>query len=327
MCYRNRTIGVVVPAFNEELLINATLNSIPKYVDRIYVVDDCSNDRTAEIAEEFEKNDSRFKYIKHNKNMGVGAAIITGYKEALRDKIEIAAVMAGDNQMDPENLPSLLDPIVDENADYTKGNRLLHSHFRIGMSNWRFFGNTILTFLTKMASGYWHLMDPQNGYTAISIKALERINPDSIYSWYGYCNDLLVRLNVFGFKVKDVVMPARYGSEKSKIKYGRYICKVSWLLFRDFFWRLKMKYVWMSFHPLVIFYLIGILLTPVGIFGGIYAIYYKFFLGGDIFVRGVLSLLIFIIGIQFLSFAMFFDMQTDSSINGINGDRNGGFNS
>lgn len=312
MCYRDKTIGVVIPAFNEELLIEDTLRSIPTYVDRIFVIDDCSKDQTAEIAGEFSKNDSRVTCISHKVNKGVGAAIITGYKRVLEEGIDIAAVMAGDNQMDPNHLQELLNPIVEGKADYTKGNRLMNAGFRKGMSVWRSFGNVILTFLTKMASGYWQLMDPQNGYTAISNRALERIDLDTIYPWYGYCNDLLTKLNVFGFRVKDVVMPARYGNEKSKIKYGRYMFKVSWLLLNNFLWRLKMKYVWLSFHPLVLFYLFGIVLTPIGILGGLFSLYHKFILGESLFVRGVLSLLIFIIGMQFLFFAMFFDMQADS---------------
>jgi len=316
LCYRERTIGVVVPAFNEELLIGDTLRSIPDYVDKVYVIDDCSMDKTAEIVRDFEKKDPRINCICHEVNKGVGAAIITGYKRALQDGIDIAAVMAGDNQMDPKHLPSLLDPIVDGKADYTKGNRLLNAEYRSGMSAWRSFGNVILTFLTKMASGYWQLMDPQNGYTAISLKALERINPDTIYPWYGYCNDLLVKLNVFGFKVNDVVMPARYGSEKSKIRYGGYIFKVSWLLLKNFLWRLKMKYIWFSFHPLVLFYFFGIILTPIGIFGALFSLYQKFILNQSLFVRGVLSLLIFVIGMQFLFFAMFFDMQADNKSSG-----------
>jgi hypothetical protein len=246
-------------------------------------------------------------------NKGVGAAIITGYKRIVQEKIDIAAVMAGDNQMDPKHLPELLDPIVEGKADYTKGNRLINGEFRKGMSAWRSFGNVILTFLTKMASGYWQLMDPQNGYTAISRNALERINLDTIYPWYGYCNDLLVKLNVFGFKVRDVVMPAKYGLEKSKIRYKKYIFKLSWLLLKDFLWRLKTKYIWLSFHPLVLFYLFGILLTPIGIFGALYSLYFKFILNQSLFVRGVLSLLIFIIGMQFLFFAMLFDMQADKN--------------
>jgi hypothetical protein len=182
------------------------------------------------------------------------------------------------------------------------------------MSKWRFTGNTLLTFLTKFASGYWKLMDPQNGYTAISKKALERINLDSIYPRYGYCNDLLVKLNVFGFRVMDVEMPARYGREKSKIKYGNYIFKVAWLLFCDFFYRLRQKYIILSFHPLVIFYLFGFCITLIGFLAGLFTLQYVFIEGGPLFVRGVLSLLIFAIGLQFLSFALLFDIQESRDI-------------
>jgi len=309
LSYENRNIGIVVPAYNEELLIEYTLRSIPNYADKIFVIDDCSKDKTFEIVSRLSKEDPRIIGIRHEVNKGVGAAIVTGYKKGLDEGIDIAAVMAGDNQMDANNLPLLLDPIIQCKADYTKGNRLMSPEFRIGMSRWRTLGNTILTFLTKIASGYWHLMDPQNGYTAISKDALERLNLDSIYPRYGYCNDLLVKLNVFGFRVLDVAMPARYGKEKSKIKYASYIPKVSWLLLKDFFYRLKTKYIWLSFHPLVFFYILGFMLVPIGILGGIYSVFYKFILGETLFVRGVLSLLVFIIGMQFLFFAMLFDMQ------------------
>ncbi|MHC1625141.1 MAG: glycosyltransferase family 2 protein, partial [Methermicoccaceae archaeon] len=300
--YRDNKIAVVVPAYNEEELIGDTLDSIPDYVDRVYVVDDCSKDRTPDIIKEYTKN-PKFVHIRHERNKGVGAAIVSGYKRALEDGIDIIAVMAGDNQMDPEHLPSILDPIVEGKADYTKGNRLFSRDYRKGMSKWRFLGNSILTFLTKIASGYWQLMDPQNGYTAISREALEAVNPDSIYPWYGYCNDLLVRLNIYNFRVVDVIIPAKYGREKSKIKYSKYMPKVSWMLLKDFIWRLKMKYLVFSFHPLVFFYAFGTILTPIGLLGVLYSIWFKL-MGGPLFVRGVLSLLIFIIGLQFLLFAV-----------------------
>lgn len=311
--YKHHNIAVVVPTYNEEKLIGETLFGIPDYVDAVYVVDDCSTDNTGQIVKEFQKKDSRIFLINHERNKGVGAAIVAGYKKALRDKRDIAVVMAGDNQMDPKQLPNLLDPIIEGKVDYTKGNRLLNREYREGMSKWRSFGNSILTFLAKTASGYWHLMDPQNGYTAVSHTVLEKITLDSIYPSYGYCNDLLVKLNVFEFRVIDVPMPARYGEERSKIRYSKYIPKVSYLLLRDFFWRLKIKYIVLSFHPLVLFYLFGIILTPIGFFGSLYSLYYKFVLGGDIFVRAVLCLLIFIAGVQFLLFAMLFDMQASTS--------------
>ncbi len=312
--YNDRSVAVVVPAYNEELLIKDTLASIPVFVDKIYAINDASHDKTQELIEESSRKDSRIIPLRHEKNLGVGAAIVTGYKHALKDGMHIAVVMAGDNQMDPLVIPTLLDPIVQNRADYTKGNRLLSPEYRRGMSRWRFFGNTVLTFMTKFSSGYWKLMDPQNGYTAISRRALERINLDRIYPRYGYCNDLLVKLNVFGFRVMDVEMPARYGRETSKIQYGPYIGKVSWLLLKDFLYRLRMKYIVLSFHPVVIFYLFGSVLSIMGLSAGVYTAYFVFIDHGPLFIRGVLSLLIFALGMQFLSFALMFDIQESRDI-------------
>jgi glycosyltransferase involved in cell wall biosynthesis len=314
LVHKDHSIAVVVPAYNEELLIADTLSSIPSFVDRIYAVNDASKDKTQEIIEDISRKDPRVVPIQHEKNLGVGAAITSGYKQALIDGMSITTVMAGDNQMDPGIIGSFIDPIIANKADYTKGNRLLSPEYRMGMSRWRFFGNTVLTFMTKFSSGYWKLMDPQNGYTAISRGALERLNLDLIYPRYGYCNDLLVKLNVFGFRVMDVEMPARYGREQSKIKYGSYICKVSWLLFRDFFYRLRMKYIILSFHPLVIFYLFGLAMTLGGLAAGVYTAYFVLVEQGPLFIRGVLSLLIFALGIQFLSFALMFDIQESRDI-------------
>ncbi|RXE55293.1 glycosyl transferase [Methanoculleus taiwanensis] len=311
--YRDRMIAVVVPAYNEELLIEPTLASMPACVDRIYVVDDCSRDRTRERIAVCAVQDSRIAVISHDENAGVGAAIVTGYQAALADGMDIIAVMAGDNQMDPAFLPKLLDPVVDGKADYTVGNRLINPVFRQGMSTWRFVGNSVLTLLTKIASGYWQMMDPQNGYTAISRRALETIPLDAIYPRYGYCNDLLVRLNVYGFRVKNVPHPARYGLERSGIKYGSYIMRLSWLLLKDFLWRLKTKYIIMSFHPLVFYYLFGVAFTLLGVLVGLYALYFKFIQGYPIFVPAVIALLVFGFGAQFMLFAMLFDMQAEKN--------------
>jgi len=314
--YRGKKIAVVVPAHNEELLIGETLSGIPDFVARIYVVNDCSTDRTQEVLDYYAERDPSIIPIHHEVNQGVGAAIVTGYRKALEDGMDIAAVMAGDNQMDPSFLPALLDPVVDGKCDYTMGNRLISPTYRKGMSKWRFFGNAILTFLTKMASGYWQMMDPQNGYTAITGRALERIELDDIYPRYGYCNDLLVKLNVWGFRVVNVPHPARYGRETSGIKYSTYIVRVSRLLFNDFFWRLKMKYVVLSFHPLFLYYIFGILLTFTGAFLGLYSLYYKFIQGNPIFVPAVMALVVFVLGAQLWLFAMLFDMQQEKSGNG-----------
>ena len=304
-------IGVVVPAYNEELLIEETINGIPKYVERIYVVDDCSKDRTPEIIARMK--DPRIVSIRHEKNNAVGVAIVTGYKHALKEKMDIITVMAGDNQMDPEQLSGLIMPIIDGKADYTKGNRLISKDFRSGMSKWRSAGNAMLTLITKIGCGYWHIMDPQNGYTAISRNALEVMDLDAIFPYYGYCNDMLIKLNTFEMRVMDVVMPARYGVEKSKIKYSKYIMKVAPMIFRGFLWRLKTKYVVLDFHPLVLFYIASMVLVPVGVVFGLWIFYQKWNRIPVSVNFPLLDVFILIMGLQFLLFAMLFDMQADNS--------------
>ena len=239
--FQGKRLAVVVPAYNEEVLISETLKDMPAEVDCIYVVDDASTDATRDIVRTL--GDERIELLCNSQNLGVGGAIIAGYKKALTEDIDIMVVMAGDNQMDSQYLPSLLAPVLAKEADYTKGNRLSRPAYRKGMSVWRFFGNWILTILTKIASGYWRIGDPQNGYTAVNRDALRKIDLESIYHRYGYCNHLLVKLNIAGCRVVDVPIPARYGREKSKINYALYICRVSLLLLRCFLYRIWVEYL------------------------------------------------------------------------------------
>ncbi len=313
--YRGKKVAVVVPAYNEEVLIRPTLESMPAYLDRVYAVDDCSKDRTEDIVNYTIKKNPNIVYIRHKKNQGVGGAIATGYKRAVKDGMDIVAVMAGDNQMDPKELPKLFDPIIDGKADYTKGNRLLADPHKFGMSPWRLTGNAVLTFLTKMASGYWDIMDPQNGYAAISAQAIKGINIDKMYKRYGYCNDLLVRLNIHNFRVMDVDIPARYGAEKSKIRYGTYIRKVSKLLITDFLYRMIVKYMVLSLHPLVFFYFWGFIMITLGFLGMIGGPFYKHFFGGSLILSEILSLLVLMGGFQLTFFGMSFDMQSQRKCN------------
>lgn len=303
----SKRIGVIVPAYNEEKLIKPTVEGIPQYVERIYVINDASTDDTAKVIETL--NDPRVFVTTHETNKGVGAALIDGYKTALRDDMDVVAVMAGDDQMNPDQLYKLLIPIIEGRADYTKGNRLMDIEYHIGMSRWRKVGNAVLTILTKIGSGYWRIMDPQNGYTAISKEALIGIGLDEVYTYYGYCNHMLVRLNTFGFRTMDITMPSRYGEEKSTIKYSPYMVKVSAMLFRSFLWRLKTKYIVMSFHPLVLFYLLSMFLIP---FGMVFSLSIVIAILSGIVVHMnyvLLDVLILLSGMQFLLFAMLFDMQ------------------
>lgn len=239
--FQGRKVGVIVPAYNEELLIVPTIENVPSYVDRVYVINDGSTDHTHDVVAQMCDRNDRVELIDHTTNGGVGAAIITGYRRCLRDGMDIAMVMGGDNQMDPAEIPGLLTPIVRGEAGYTKGNRMSSIEHMKGMSPWRRLGNWLLRWLTRVSSGNYVIMDPQNGYTAVTAEALRKIDLDDVYTYYGYCNDLLVRFAIAGVHVVEVPMPARYQGEKSKIKYSKYIVKVSWLLLRDYAWRMYTK--------------------------------------------------------------------------------------
>jgi glycosyltransferase involved in cell wall biosynthesis len=337
--YKNKLIGVVVPAYNEEEFIGEVIETMPEYVDRIYAIDDCSTDGTweriqrsaedinseyARVPEQGDEHrltaDGRGDFdrlvvpIRHKQNQGVGGSIKTGYKRALEDDIDAVAVMAGDGQMDPDILDRLLDPIVEERADYAKGNRLRNRDYRDGMSKFRLFGNAVLTFLTKAASGYWKMMDPQNGYTVISKTALERIDLNQLYDDYGFANHLLVHLNIRDLRVADVPTPAVYRDEQSWISYSSFIPKTSKLLLSSFLNRLKTKYMILNFHPLVFFYMIGIICTVLGLLGGGYTLWAIFRTSLPIFPRGTPSIILFMMGSMFILFAMLFDMQSNANL-------------
>jgi len=308
--YRNKRIGVVVPAHNEESLLGRVFEKMPKYVDVIYPVNDGSTDGTGKVIEDYKNKDPRIKPVVHTTNHGVGASIYDGYKMALEDGMDIAAVMAGDNQMDPKFLPQLLDPLVDGEADYSKGNRLPRRELRKRMPKTRIIGNSILSLLTKIASGYWNVLDPQNGYTAANRDVMEKLDFEGIYNGYGCPNDMLVKLNIYDFRVKDVWMPSIYGTERSGIRMYKYVPKVSWILLKGFFWRLWEKYVIMDFHPLIFFYGLGLILLPVGLLLGLLIVYNRFVFGTITLSTVVLAALLIISGLQMLLFAMLFDSQS-----------------
>lgn len=306
--YRGKRIAVVVPAYNEEKLIGKTISSMPSYIDNIIVIDDCSKDATYNNARSFCKElGSKLIIIRHDINLGVGAAIVTGYKRSLSENADVVAVMAGDAQMDPEHLQLLLDPIIENRADYTKGNRLFSKDAE-KMPRKRRRGNSLLTLLTKISSGYWDVIDPQNGYTAASKKIMETLDLDKIHTRYGYCNDILVKLNVYNFRVMDVVMPPVYGDEKSGIKIKSYTPKMSWLLIKCFFYRIRKKYGGLRFHPLVLFFMVGFFLFMLGLIEGIIVLSYR--LNGTNVSDGtmILTSLALLIGLQFLLFGLLFDM-------------------
>jgi glycosyltransferase involved in cell wall biosynthesis len=308
-----KRVAVVVPAHDEEHLVATTLGTIPGLVDRVIVVDDGSTDGTADRVREF--GDSRVELVVHERNRGVGAAIVTGYKRALEEGFDVVCVMAADNQMDPDDLEALVRPVARGEVDYAKANRLFTGQAWELIPRTRYLGNAVLSMLTKIASGYWHVADSQSGYTAIGKDTLALLDLDRVYTYYGFPNDLLVHLNIVNARVRDVPSRPVYGvGERSGIRYHKVAPRISWLLIKAFFWRLREKYVIRDFHPLVFFYAFGLISTLAGLVLGIVEIVYR--IGGNAVSVGtvVLIALLLISGSQFTLFAMWFDMESNKDL-------------
>jgi glycosyltransferase involved in cell wall biosynthesis len=314
--YKDKTVCVVVPAYNEEKLISRVIETMPSFVDYIVVVDDKSSDNTAAVVRQYaEKSSGRIVLIVHEQNQGVGGAIATGYKWALENKIFATAVMAGDAQMDPEDLPALLEPVVNGEIDYSKGNRLFTGNAWNIIPKVRYLGNSFLSLFTKIASGYWHIADSQTGYTVINLKALGLIDIDKIYKRYGMPNDILVKLNIYNMKVRDVpIRPVYNIGEDSGIRIHKVVPKLSWLLLKCFFYRMKEKYIIRDFHPLVFFYGFGFLFGLIDIVLFV-RLFYKWFSDGHIPpINALAAMFCFITAIQFTLFAMWFDMESNKDL-------------
>jgi glycosyltransferase involved in cell wall biosynthesis len=308
-----KSVAVVVPAHDEEALVGVTIRGIPDFVDRIYVVDDASRDGTVAAARA--AADGRVEVIAHERNEGVGGAIVTGYRRAVADGVDVACVMAADNQMDPGELEKIARPVARGEADYTKANRLVSGEAWRTIPRTRYLGNALLSLLTKIASGYWHVADSQSGYTAASREILEQLDLDRVYRSYGFPNDMLVHLNVWNARVRDVPARPVYGvGERSEIRYRRVVPRISWLLIKGFFWRMREKYVIRDFHPLVLFYALGFLMTIVGLGLGIAETVLRI-LGNEVSVATVvLVALLLTFGSQFTLFAMWFDMESNKDL-------------
>ena len=315
---KNRTICVVIPAHNEELLITRVLDGLPEYIDWAVVVDDASTDTTAERVSGYSGGfRGEVRLITLEKNSGVGGAIARGYREALALKADVTVVMAGDNQMDPADLPAVVDPVLDGQADYTKGNRLFGGGAWGMIPKVRYLGNSTLSLLTKVASGYWHVADSQTGYTAINAHILALLDLENIYPRYGMPNDMLIKLNIINARVVDVpVRPVYNIGEKSGIRLFRVIPTISLLLFRGFFTRMFKKYVIYDFHPLVFFYMLGLSLTPAGGILGLYLFVVRILGHGVAATSALFAAFLFISGLQSLFFAMWFDMEYNKTLKG-----------
>ncbi|MCL2819346.1 MAG: glycosyltransferase family 2 protein [Oscillospiraceae bacterium] len=354
----NKTIAVVVPAYNEETQIGIVIDTMPAFVDRIIIVNDFSKDKTFEIVCDYikrengnsdktisipyieppietifnkadvvlfemrreevskyppheifnDKDTDRIVLINNKKNARVGGAIKIGYKWCRDHGIDCTSVMAGDAQMDPDELESICLPVVEDDIDYVKGNRLWHGASRIIVPKKRFFGNSVLSAMTKVASGFWRISDTQTGYTSISLRALNKLSLYSIYNNYGVPNDILIKLNIAHCTIREIpIKPVYNVGEQSKMKIGKVIPTVSWLLVKGFYKRIFSKYLINDFHPIFVFYSLSVLSLLSSIYFLVYIIIglcHQAVSSGTYF-GFVLSLILCIL---LFSFGMWFDM-------------------
>ncbi len=311
MVYNGARIAVVVPAYREELMIGRVIETMPDFVDHIVIVDDHSPDATSDVVRSY--SDDRILLIRHEVNQGVGGAIITGHRAAFELGADVDVVMAGDAQMDPAYLPALLDAVTKQGYGFAKANRFFAPESFRGMPGYRVFGNIVLSFLTKLASGYWHLFDPQNGYTAVRTDVLKRVPLDAVSRRYSFENDLLIHLNILQVPAIDVPIPAIYGEEVSSIRLSKVVPELLMLLTRGFWRRIWYRYVLWSFSPIALLLVLGLILFLTGL--GI-AIWVCFQIAASVVATAatvMLAALPLMIGTQMLISALQLDIQASPS--------------
>ncbi len=265
---RKPIIAVVVPTYKVTSHVVETISEIGKEVSYIFVVDDACPDGSGKLVQE-KVSDSRVKVIFHEENLGVGGAMITGYKAALETDADIIVKLDGDGQMDPALISELIAPIVNGRADYTKGDRLDSLTGLSQMPSIRLFGNAGLSLLTKISTGYWNITDPTNGYTAIHRDVLKMLPLGMLSKRFFFESDMLFRLSLYRAVVWDVPMQARYGTEKSNLSIIKTLWEFPWKHFKNFHKRLFYNYYLRDVSAASIELPLGIVLWWFGLVFGI----------------------------------------------------------
>lgn len=307
--YKKLKIGVAVPAYNEEKLIEKTLATMPSFIDHIVVINDCSKDNTLKIIERIQKKDKRIFIIDNKENRGIGYSLTHGLKRAASLGCDRVAVMAGDAQMDPALLAPMLNNMEKRDLDFIKGNRFMHFDALKSMPRYRRFGNIIVTILTKFATGYYSIFDTQNGYVVYTKDVIDRMPWHLIGERYEFENTILIGLSIIDAKIGDFPMPAIYGEETSTIKLFSTTIRVLKSLFKGFGQRIYYKYILYGFHPIALFLCTGLLLLLCGIFGSLWLAVDRIF--NDITpTSGTVMLVILpiILGVQLLLTALVMDV-------------------
>lgn len=301
-------ITAVVTAYNVKSHIENVVKAMPLFVNNIIVVDDKCPQETGSFIEEL--NLEKVIVIFHKYNQGVGGAVVTGYKKALELNSDIVVKVDGDGQMNPANISKLIQPIIDNKADYTKGNRFVDLKALKQMPKVRLFGNSVLSFLVKVSSGYWDIMDPTNGFTAISKDAILGLELEKLSKRFFFESDMLINLNIQNCVVKDVSFSAKYEDEESSLSVTKVLFDFPSKLFKGLLKRIFYKYYIYDFNMASIYMLLGFPLFMFGIIFGSVS-WYSSFTTGVLASTGsiMIAVLPIILGVQFLLQAISIDIE------------------
>lgn len=302
-------IAVIIPSYKVKNHILDVLAAIDSDVSRIYIVDDACPENSGKFVKE-NCQDPRITIIFHETNKGVGGAVLSGYKQAMADGASILVKIDGDGQMNPKHISRLISPIVRGEADYTKGNRFFDIEKLLVMPRARLFGNSCLSLINKVVNGYWNVVDPTNGFTAIHVEALKLIPIHKIDNRYFFESDMLFRLSVIRAVVKDVPIAAHYGNEESNLKISKVLWEFPLKYTNRFFKRFFYNYLLRDFNAGTIQILGGLLAIITGLAFGIYhwIVSYQMMVTtptGTVMI----STLLIILGFQLLLGALNFDVQ------------------
>lgn len=303
------TITVIIPCYNVSRHIDEVIESLPAEISWIIAVNDCSKDDTVSVLQKIQQENNKVIVINHETNQGVGGAMLSGYKKALELESDIMIKMDGDNQMDSRYIPDLITPIIEDRADYTKGNRFRDFKALKKMPLVRRFGNLGLSFLIKAASGYWNIFDPNNGFVAISKDTLRAIDFNKIHKRYFFESSMLIELYHADAVILEIPMKARYGDEVSHLSLTRTLFGFPPKLLKAFIRRILLKYFLFEFNIASLFMIIGI---PSFLLGTIYGLinYVRYAKANIAAPTGtvVIPTLLIILGFQLILSAITYDI-------------------
>jgi dolichol-phosphate mannosyltransferase len=303
------SIAVVIPSYRVSKEISSVVSQIGPEVSAIYVVDDCCPEKSGEMVRRTVR-DPRVKVLFNEKNLGVGGATIAGYREALRDGMNIVVKIDGDGQMDPKLIPVFVKPILEEHADYTKGNRFYVLEFLHSMPRVRVLGNAMLSLVNKFSSGYWDIMDPTNGYTAIHSNVLRLLPLEKIDKRFFFESDMLFRLSTVRAVVHDIPLEAVYQGEASNLKIGRVLGEFPMKYLSRILKRFFYNYILRDFNICSLEIIFGLFSLSAGVAFGLLH-WYRSSTHGDIATTGtvMLAAMPVILGFQLLLTGLMYDVM------------------